>query len=354
MLYLWRMNIRHIHTIRIALSLTLIGLTRSAAHAALPIDLEVATEPGVPLAAPQEWARRLGRMDLGTVRLRGARGGERPRVEKKSGSSRYHVLAILTGRNELLLPGQRFRVGDQARLAKYFQQLPEQTEYTSVERGRFGLTKAQFEQVYAELSQPVGFSTIGKKPIDLLRLAEQKVATPIQQTGSLSRDSTPLIAELRELSLGTALAYALRCEGLMLVPEQLPGESLRISVEPYNSKVDSWPIGWKPAISSRRSAPQLYEKRNIEIKGFTLAQALTALQPALQVPVVIDSWTLARQQIDPATEQVELPKKRTFLKSALGKLLSQARLAHELRVDEQDQAFLWITRFGKDSPTATK
>lgn len=327
------------------------------AHAALPIDLEVAKEAGVPLAAPQEWARTLGRMNLGSVRLRDARVGERPQVEqvKLGNSPRYRVLAILTGRNELVLPSRRFRTSDRAAMQKYFEQLPVQAAHNAEDRGRFGLTKKQFKRVYAELSEPVGFSTKGATAKEILRLAEKRVSTPLQMefTPEFSSNN-PVTAELKNLTLGTVLAYALRREGMIFVPEQLPGQELRIVVTRHNAKKESWPIGWKPAVSSRQSAPQLFESRSIEIQGFTLIQALNALQPALQIPVVMDDWIIARRDIKPSEVQVVLPKKRTFLKSAVRKLLSQAKLSEELRVDELEQPFLWITRFGKDSPMAYK
>ena len=343
-------------------------LIPTAVGAALPIDLVVAMEPGTPLTAPQEWTRLLGRMDLGTVQVRGIRSGERPEIkERKLGkTTRYRLLAVLNRRNELVLPERKFRVRDRHALQKYLEQLPAQTAYHAEERGRFGLTEKQFRQVFAELSQPVGFSTVGKSAEEIRARLEKTLTVPVVhlespslrdgalRDGGASLSGKPLAVELQNLSTGTALAYVLRCEGLALRPEQLPGESLRLSIGAIDSKQESWPIGWKPAVSSRQSAPQLYEFRNIEINGFTLAQALTALQPALKLPVVMDDWILQRQQIDPSKIQVSHPKKRTFLKSVVGKLLSQARLAEEVRVDEQEQPFLWVTRFGKESLRATK
>ena len=329
----------------------------AAVWAALPIDLEVVTEPGAPLSAPQEWARLLGRMDLGSVQLRQARSGERPKLEEKKWgkSTRYHLLALLNRSNELVLPERRFRARDRQALQKYFEQLPAQAAYHAEDRGRFGLTEKQFRQVYAELSQPVGFSTVGKTASELLAKIEKRLTTPVVKSAKATlRNSKPMTTELQSLSAGTALAFALRREGLALQPEQLPGEALRLSIGPYDSKRESWPVGWKPAVSSRQAAPQLYELRNIEINGFTLARSLTALKPALKIPVLFDHWVLQRRQIDPSKIQVSLPKKRTFLKSAVGKLLSQARLVEEVRVDEQEQPFLWVTRFGKDSRPATK
>ena len=336
----------------------------SIVGAALPIDLEVALEPGTPLTAPQEWARLLGRMDLGRVQLRSIRSGERPKVEERKlgKTTRYQVLAVLNRKNELMLPKRRFRVGDRHALQKYLEQLPGQTAYHAEDRGRFGLTEKQFRQVYAELSQPVGFSTVGKSASEVAARFEKTLTVPadhlertfLRNNGVALRNGKPLAVELQNLSTGTALAYVLRCEGLALWPEQLPGKPLRLRIGAYDSEQESWPVGWKPAVSAKRAAPQLYKFRNIEINGFTLTQALTALQPALKIPVILDDWVLGKRQIDPKTIKVSLPKKRTFLKSAVGQLVSQARLIEEVRVDELEQPFLWVTRFGKDSLPATK
>ncbi len=350
------MNIRPISLFLCFLLACSCGLAKRSV-AALPIDLEVAKERGVSITAPQQWAQLLGRMNLGSVKIRDARGPERAQLESKQigNSVRYRVVAILTRGDELLLPDRRFRVSDRSAMQKYFQQLPEQAAYNAEERGRFGLTKSQFERVFAELSQPVEFSTVGKTAEEILRHAEKEITTPIERLEPTSSPAgKPITSELKGVSLGTTLAFALRQNGLMLVPEQLPGQALRLTIESYDATTDYWPVGWKPGVLSRRAAPQLFEKRNIEIKGFTLTQALEALQPAMRVPVIFDERVLRRNQIEPSALQVVLPKKRTHLKSALGKMFSQARLSDELRVDELDKPFLWVTRFGKDSPRATE
>jgi hypothetical protein len=337
--------------------MALLLASQSVAAAALPIELEIAMQPGTPLAAPQEWAQLLGKMDLVSVRLRGIRASERPHLETTSrgNGTHYRLLGILNQRNELVLPERRFRIHDRHALEKHFQQLPAQAAYNAQPRGRFGLTEQQFRQVYTALSQPVGFSTLGKSAGEVLLRIEKGLSVPVIGTDKLRLlDGKPLQAELRDLSAGTALAFALRQAGWMLLPEQLPGQTLRLSVAPFDHRADPWPVGWKPAVSSRQSAPQLFELRNIEIEGFTLNQALTALGPALKLPVITDGWILEQHEIDPNTIQVSLPKKRTYLKSAVGKILSQARLAEEVRVDELEQPFLWVTRFGKSSRPAMK
>jgi len=329
----------------------------AAAVAKLPIDLEVVTEPGLPIAAPQAWVRLLGKMDLGSVRIRGMRSGDRPQLVDRSqgGSPRYRLVAVLNSRSELVLPQKRFRTTDRQALQKYLKQLPAQAAYNADDRGRFGLTEKQFRLVYTELAQPVGFSTAALAPREILARLEKKLRAPI--TGShraALRTAEPISSELKNLSAGTALAITLRSAGLTLRPEQLPGKPLQLSIALYDPQKEAWPVGWKPAVSSRQSAPQLFELRNIELNGFTLSQALTALAPALKIPVMLDHWVLAQQQINPAKIQVAQPNKRTYLKATVSKLASQAKLTAEVRVDEQEQPFLWLTRFGKNSRPAIK
>jgi len=294
---------------------------------------------------------------LASVRIRSIRNGDRPQLEAEplGDSTRYRLLALLNRRSELVLPERRFRISDRKALQQHLQQLPARAAYNADDRGRFGLTEKQFRQVYAELSQPVGFATVGKTAGDVLASIEKNLSLPVIGAARTSlRNSKPLQADLQILSAGTGLAIALRQGGLTLRPEQLPGQALQLSIDPYDQQQESWPVGWKPAVSSRQSAPQLYKLRNIEINNLTLSHALTALGPALKIPVVLDVWVLEQRQTDPSKIQVLLPKKRTYLKSAVGRMLSQARLTEEVRVDELGQPFLWVTRFGKNSRPATK
>jgi hypothetical protein len=326
------------------------------AQAALPIDLEVATEPGLPLAAPQQWAQLLGQLDLGSVRLRPAVGGETATLTplETSLGTRYQLLAVLSRRGELVLPDRRFAAHQRPALQQYFQQLPLQAAHHAQPRGRFGLTEIQFQKLYAELSAPVGFSTLSLSASEVAARLLRSLATPVTRDPVASTANPKLTVELQAVSTGTALAYVLRCEGRALSPEQTPGEPLQLRIVAADSAAEVWPVGWKLGTSSRQVAPQLYQPRTIELSGFTLASALTALAPALRLPVLYDDWILTQAQIDPAKIEVALPGKRTLLKSALGKLASQARLADELRVDELGQPFLWLTRFGKNSPTAVE
>ena len=328
-----------------------------AVLAALPIELEVAMEPGHSLTAPQEWTQLLGKMNLARVRLRTMRTSDQPKVTaiQVGLSTRYQVLAILSSQDELILPEQRFQAHDRRRLQTYFEQLPVETKHSASSRGRFDLTEKQFLDLFIELSQPVAFLTNGETGSVVLKRLEGTLSVPVvhspQSTALLTE---PLGNELRGISTGTALAIVLRQQGLVLRPEQLRGEPLRLVVAAYDRKRDAWPVGWKLGKSIRLIAPQLFEQLTLEASDITFAEVLTHLKPRLKVPVILDQWIMTQRNIVPRQSQVKLARRKTYLKGALDRLASQARLATELRVDEQGEPFLWITQYGKDSLRAVE
>lgn len=325
------------------------------ACAELPVDLEVATEKGVPLAAPQEWAQLLGELELASVRVRGGRGDDQPAVTQSVGPRpRFEVLAVLNARGELVLPERRFRMSDRKLLAAYFQALG-QSESFGKEIGPFGLTQEQFATVFEALSPRAGISTRGNTPAEVLNQLTARIELTVfedPRAREALQTAKPLAAELRDLSTGTTLAITLRNAGLVLRPDKPIGKPLRLVVEPYRPEVEVWPVGWKSEGSPRLAAPQLFEFLTIEVSGSTLANALEALQPRMGVKVFYDDQVLTARGIDPAKIDVKFPSKKTYLKRVVDQLLSQGRLAGELRVDEVDQPFYWITQFGADSPRA--
>lgn len=309
---------------------------------------------GVPITAPQEWAERLGKLGLDRVQIRSARGEEKPSTKLNESGTRVEVLAVLTSGDELVLPQRKFRVSQLAELREYFANLPEQIVEEGIVRGPFGLTESEFHAVMADLGKPLGASTAGKTNGALLGYCGTKFQLPIRKSPAVHeilRTAPLLTVELEDFAAGTALAIALRREGLTLRPHNVPGD-LHLVVEQYQRGQEVWPVGWKAEETPRQLAPKLYEPLSIEIEGYTLATALTALAPRLTVPVVLDEWVLTELDIDPTKIKVKLPAKKRFLKSALDGMFSQARLACELRIDDAGMPFLWGTQYGPDSRPA--
>ncbi len=335
-----------------------LAMLPAAANAELPVELEVAAQADAPFGAMQAWNKILAEMNLTRVRLRGARGGDVPSLEVhgEGAGQRFILVGMLNHRDELVLPGGKFTQGDRARLKQFFADLPRRLEDERNPRGRFSLTREEFEQVFADLSRPVTEPTLDGAPHELVATLTKEFAMPVAgsaATKAALREAAPFRAQMKGLTTGTTLAAVLRAAGLQFVPEKIGAGPLTLRVAPLDSGSESWPVGWKPLGGPRQTAPAMYRVTNIEIENYTLAKALEALAPHMAVPLVFDQRVLAQREIDLAAIQVKYPRGKTFVRNAVDSILSQGRLAGELRIDEAGQPFYWITQFSKDSPRAT-
>lgn len=336
----------------VLVALATVGFTASAA--ADSVSLEIVSQRASQITAPQEWLQLLRRAGVASARVRGARGAERPSIESVDGrGGRVHLLVgVLTDRDELVLPGGRFRRRDEAELRDYFGRLKaDGAEAVTEATGSYGLTKRQFEAVFASLSRPLLTPTAGRAPEAVVDAARDRLAMRLVVNRSAAtrlRSAEPLTAELKSLTIGTALAITLWGEGLALVPQKPLGAPVELRVKSLtddNAEADkSWPVGYKAKGAPRGVAPDLMQAINVEIDGFTLAEAAAAIIPRLETPVVWDRHALAQHGVDPAAIDVRLPKAKLSYKRILEKLLFQARLRGELRTDEAGAPFYRISR----------
>jgi hypothetical protein len=176
------------------------------------------------------------------------------------------------------------------------------------------------------------------------------------QANHLLREARPIADELTGVSAGTGLAIVLRSAGLVLRPEKPRGQPVAYRIAQADALAQStlgnlddiaiknWPVGWEPQAPLGNIAPTLSEFLNAEIDGYTLEETLAAIGPRVKIPVLLDHAVLEAHGIDPAKIQVRLARTRTFYKRVLDRVLSQARLGSQVRVDEAGRPFLWITR----------
>jgi hypothetical protein len=337
------------------------ALTASA-RAAAPVEVELATTSGVQITAPQQWLQLLTSLGIDDVRIRGANAGDQPQLENRGTDSqpRYHVVGILSAGEELQLPGGKFHAADKSKLKDYFARLAaEGAEGTTSSHGRFGLTEKQLATVTAELAQPIDFTTKDqplRAALDRLQSKFTLRISPDADAAHMLRDATPIADEVKGLTAGTGLALALRSYGLALKPEKSVGEPVTYRVTPIAADTDlrdkpvgakvqeSWPAGIPTDKSPRDVSPVLMDSLNVEIDGYTLAEAIDVIGPRIKLPIYWDHYALAAAHIDPAAVKVSVPKTRTYYKRVLDRVLSQAHLAGQLRVDEAGTPFLWITR----------
>jgi len=332
----------------IVVVLTAAGASRLAA-AEPRIDIEVCSEPGFSITGAGEWNTLLGELGLSSVRIRGAKPGDAPEI-KRSGtddSPVYRVVGILTADGKLNLPNRgRFSTGDKARLAAWFDKLrTDGIEAIATKPGAFGLLPSQLVEVHEALKEPVRFSTKGQVPRDVAKkiadtLSLKFITDTTSQRALGSPD--PVADELQGVSAGTAIAAVLRPLGLVMVPEKADGK-LRLRIADSRGVKEHWPIGWPPKAAAGETVPELFKFLNVEITDFSLGETLAAIGGRVKVPIVIDYNALARLEVDLATTKVELPKANTFYGKALDRILIQAKLKYEVRADEADKPFLWIS-----------
>ncbi len=350
----------------IALPLTALVPAKSCIGAT--IDIEVATEPGVSPIAPPAWAKILGQLDMGPkqtgqlrigqVRIRKIRPGDKPEIiePSKPTGTRYRLLAILNQRGKLILPGAQFGQHEMARLRDYLLQLQaDGVASMSADRDRFGLTQEEFNTIYQVLSRTISFPTESISCPRFLQQFTTGLPIPLEiepKVNSILQQSPPLEVDLQGMTFGTSLAMLLRPHRLSLIPRKPRGKPPELAILPSSDQQPSWPVGWKPEQAPRQLAPRMYKFLTIEIDRYTLSQALNSMGPRMGIPLWFDRRILEQRQIDPTQISVKLPRGKTYLKRALDRVLVQASLAGEIRVDEADHPFYWITQFGRESPRA--
>lgn len=345
----------------------------TATRAAVPVDLEIVTQRGVQITAPHEWLQLLAEMGLQNVRIRGGQSHEEPTISNSGTAEqpRYRVVGVLTARDQLRLPGGTFSRGDRARLKDYLDRLvADGAEALTAPRGMFGLTESEMKAVFADLAQPILFETKQLPPRQVIDRLEGQLKLKFAMDSDSERmlaSASPVGDEWKGLAAGTALAMMLRRDGLVMRPEKSRGQPVVYRVatggmlapatsgrlvsptadrpgKPNDKTLPDWPIGWEPPRPAASLVPALFEQINAEIDGYTLQETLEAIGPRLKIPIYLDHAALAAHGIEPAKVPVRMPRTRAVYKRIIDRILAQARLGSQVRVDEAGTPFLWITR----------
>jgi len=311
------------------------------------VELELLTDERVPITAAQEWLGLLSRAGIENFRIRSRGTVDQVGIEVRGTEAApvYVVTAVITSGDEVVVPGARFRSTELARLARWLKDLAQQGP--AGERGgptAFGLDARQFQQVHDDLAQTVSFSTAGTARSEVVQRIAQTLKLPLRldpaHLEAIGQDKVP--EELSGLSSGTALAYVLRAPGLCLVPGR-GAAGPEYTIVAARPELQIWPVGWPPEKPDRDVAPILYEFLNVNVQGVSVSDVLKALGPRLKLPMLLDHNAMARHGVQPEKAAANLPQSRTTYSLLLRKVLFQAGLKSEIRVDEAGHPFLWIT-----------
>ena len=314
------------------------------------VQFELVTDTGFPLAGAQRWIDLFRQIDQTAIRIRSMRNGDREAV-KNQGTDRtpsYHVLGVLSSRNQLLLPGRKpIGLGDRAAIAEWIETLQQEgIEGLTAVKLAFGLTSPELVTFHDRFAKPVEFATHKVRAGDVARRTVKALGIPFEVTGPARAafgGRERVLDDLQGLSSGTVLAAILRPLGLVVAPQKKDGQ-VRLLIGEAAEISQSWPIGWPPQNSPFKTAPALFDYLLVEISDETpLLEATTAIQARVKLRFLYDHNTMARDRIDPQQSQVSFRESRTFYKKVLDNVLFQARLRSELKVDDAGTPFLWIS-----------
>jgi hypothetical protein len=322
---------------------------RPAAAAKVQLELVGDAQQGAVMAF-QEWLQVLRGAGIQNVRLRAATDGDKLGIEVRGSEQNrlYMVTGLLSGRDEIVIPGGgRYRRSDAKRLAAWLDDLAERGPPDRREPpAAFGLTAKQFDEVRKDLARLVGFSTRDMTRAEVVEKIGRRLRLPLVVDGPLADGQEKIEEELSGLSCGTALACILRPSGFSMVPRPAsghPGGGVNYTVAKARLDQEVWPIGWPPEKPQGEVLPALFEMRNVNVQNVPASRVMQAIGGQLQVPILLDHNALARHGVDPAKTNVSIPQQRTSYSLALRKLLFQARLKFEVRVDEAGTPFLWVS-----------
>lgn len=327
-------------------TLTLALLANGPTVIAAPrVELEVA---GSSSQTAHEWGRALSKVPFSSVRFVG--GDDGATAMELSGSAEsgtYRIKGVIDSRNQLRLPGgATFRISDRTGMAEWIGALStvrRQTDGTT--RLAFDLSAEQLVSLNEALSGAVVESTLGRSAREVIQDIDRMVLPKIvidARTSDLIPATEKVAEELSGLSAGTALAAVLRPLGLVVVPDA-NGGSVRLVVRSVREAKEHWPVGWPAESAAHEHVPKLHEFLKVEIDETPLSETVAALVERLDVPVLYDQNGMARQRIDPDKALVSFPLKRTFYSRILKHVLFQAKLKYEVRLDEAERPFLWIS-----------
>lgn len=312
------------------------------------VEIEVFAEPSLSSSsAAQRWTKTLGDAGFDAVRFRPLRNGDRPDVQTQTvgGSTVVSVTAQLTGRGTLITSAGQITTSESTKLKKWLGDLQSGGGVPAERKTVFGLTGQQFADLKTALGRPIAYATKGQRPEKIWEQIKSTLPVPLTVDPIIEKEmlaDEPVRDELQGLATGTVLAALVRPAGGVLVPRPA-GKQIELFATQPQRNVDAWPIGWPPEEKDdQKVVPALFEFINVDFPGNPAEDAIAAIQPRLQVPFIFDYNNMARQRVD-LKKTVKIPAGKTYYRRILERVLYQAGLKFEVRVDDAGKPLVWIT-----------
>jgi hypothetical protein len=264
---------------------------------------------------------------------------------QSGGLRRVTVLAAIGPAGNLHIGSEAFRLADRARLDALVKKLQaEGVPGPDPSSPMWGLSQVQFELLQSELKQPANFDLKDQSFDAFLKDVRDRTKLVIKMAPEVKAvdGAATVSATTGQLSLGVGLAYVLGQQGLAFEPRQADN-ALALFVLPRADSKRPWPVGLTPEQFPGNIAPRLMASARYQTKDTSLDEVLAVLARQLQMDVLLDRDSLVRSHIDPDGLRSTVQITGGTLLSAIRKTLAPLGLKHELRIDEANHPFLWIT-----------
>jgi hypothetical protein len=302
----------------------------------------------------QRWAKMLA--DLGvTVQMRVPVIGDELTVnETIRGTLRtVRVVGQLGAEGRLEFANRAFTPNDLRKLDEWIRELKTYGAQGAPEgQPLWGLSEAQFTQIYQSLSTAVETELEGQTLSEALTQLPLPAAHPLRMPSSADawlaqHPPQPIANRVQGLACGTVLALVLAEAGLGFHPARTPEGSIELRVQPLRPGSPSWPVGWTlpEGTTGGDVAPGLYKFVEVGFDDAALQDVLDAAAAAIDVPILVDYYAVRQTGVDLEQKTVSYPLKRTSWSLMLNTVLRKANLIKEVRADELGRAFVYVAPF---------
>ena len=313
------------------------------------VELQVSADSRARVGTQQRWMEMLSKVGADRVVSRtGLTGGPEIEETKLSSSSLVTISGVISG-DKLLLPGGSFSIRDKAGIRNLIQRIRDDGARVALaEKKAFGLTSEQLVGLHQLMQKQLNFNTRSMSAAEVVQNISRIVGREFNLDATARTalaGSAAVSEELNGISAGTALAVVLRPLGLVWQPRRLPGKPVELLIVDSQNSSENWPVGWPLEKPPVQIEPRLFERLQLEIRGYPLSDALNAIEKRTGVPFFYDHNSLAREGVELAETKVTLVQDKASFMVAIDKLLRQSKpkLFDELRVDENGRPFLWIS-----------
>ena len=326
-------------------------------HTTVQFDLLLPRQRANGLAA-QQWGQEFERLGV-LLHVRQPLFNDKIGVEQNVFGTirKVRVTAHLDPSGKIVLPDRQFKRTDIRKLAEWIDELKKfGARGAPADQPLWGLTEAEFTKLLNNLKSTVEVESFQGRPalviaqLDLPKeypLEFTPEAAAILQRISPAESNEDLGLRLQGVSKGTAAAIVLRYYGLSMSPKRLPDESVVLEIEPVDEQEKVWPIGWDPKamkLNKLKIAPKLYSLDSIEIEDMPMRDFLKLAAEKSELDVILDPQAITTLDLKLDKLVVNYPRKKTTWSICLRTVLTQLRMFKELRTDENDRPFLWVTR----------